>query len=213
VDKSNRSFTEKYAENYRSFWEQCDRAFAHLDIDDHLVSEENLYQSWKRNFIKFFDWNNKSVVDYGIGGGYLGKMLLSEFGIRAYTGIDISERSLAQARENLRDHVGKTSFCLSPRNFADIGADIFVSLACIQHFPSEAYLVDFLENVNGSSIAELMLQIRCADQTVFNPNNPTFSCLTNYEYMARILVNYRLLYASYPAKNNYQYLVLRRKAA
>lgn len=211
MDKSNRSFTEKYSENFKSFWEKCDRAFAHLDIDDHLVSEENLYQGWKRNFIKYFEWDKKAVADYGIGGGYLGKMLLSEFGVSSYTGIDISERSLSEARGNLQGYSDKTRFLVSPTPFSKLGVDIFVSLACIQHFPNERYLIDFLKNLNDSSIPELMLQIRRADRTAFNPNNPTLSCVTNYEFVANSLVNYRLHYASYPAKNNYQYLVLRRK--
>lgn len=211
MDKSNRSYTENYTEIYEEFWEQCDRAFAHLDINDHLVSQESLYNSWKRSFVKYFSWEGKSVADYGIGGGYLGQMLLSEFEIAKYSGIDISQRSLDEARDNLNTYTSQTAFYKSTVNFSTIDVDIFVSLACIQHFPNQEYLDSFLTNINNSTIPDVMLQIRRGNDLTFQPDNPILSCVTNYEYMSGLLSNYMLTYASFPAKNNYQYLVLKHK--
>mmetsp|Transcript_75869 Transcript_75869/g.217131 ORF Transcript_75869/g.217131 Transcript_75869/m.217131 type:complete len:284 (+) Transcript_75869:112-963(+) len=72
--------------------------FQHLD--ESFVKTQ--YAEWRETFLTRFVWQGKRVVDYGIGGGFLGKVLLEQFGIASYTGIDISEKALDMARSTLR---------------------------------------------------------------------------------------------------------------
>ena len=204
-------------EKIKNFWENCSTTFAHITTDDWLKSKDNLFSLYYKK-LKYFkiNPNDKSITDYGIGGGYLGKYLLSNFNINKYIGIDIAERSIESAKKNLSSY-RNVEFYLTPVNFKDLDSDLFISLAVIQHFPNLKYLNDFLSNLNVSNIEELLLQIRYSEENKFSKSYKTHAdarlgCQTNSEYMLSRLTNYQLAgESSIEPETNYQYLYFKTK--
>merc|ERR1712196_271134 len=141
----------------KKWWDSKATAnFQHLDRSYVMKYKE----MWEGQFLKKVKWSDKRVIDYGIGGGYLGEVLFREYGIKSYTGIDISDRSLNQARETLAKYIDSVDLKLSPQRFSDFSPDIFFCQEVIQHFPTLAYLDEFLENVDKSGAAQVILQFR-----------------------------------------------------
>jgi len=201
-------------ENVKNFWDTCDTAFSHIEIKKHLKNYNTLTSQWEKAFIPLLDWKNKSVVDYGIGGGWLGKYLFETKNIDKYIGIDISQRSLDNAKINLfnfRNNV--LLFLTNDIDLSSLRADIFVCQACIQHFPDMDYLEKFLCSLNNSSCFKLMLQIANSPKTIFNNSNyksitdVVRACKTNKEYVSEKLNNYNLEYYSEIYPNDYQFLI------
>ena len=108
-----------------------------------------------------YDWKGKRVLDYGIGGGYLGEVLFKEYEIASYVGVDISQKSLSAAAKTLSLQIdqGKVRLLLTPQDFNTLKPDVLISQAVIQHFPSVKYLDSFLANVNSAGACEVMLQV------------------------------------------------------
>jgi hypothetical protein len=202
-------YFEKYESNTKSFWESCDETFAHLEINKWLNSYESLVAYWKERFLTKIDFKGKSVIEYGIGGGYLGKCLFSSYSISKYVGIDISERSIQNAKTNLEGR-GETHFFLSTDEWYKEKSDIFVSQACIQHFPSVDYLDDFLTKVNQMHVKEIILQIRFSTNTFSITDRPVFGAFTNFDYIKNKMTNFELVYTSNVEDNGYQYGILKK---
>jgi 2-polyprenyl-3-methyl-5-hydroxy-6-metoxy-1,4-benzoquinol methylase len=195
-----------------NFWETCDPVFSHIEINDYLGDFSTLTKSWENNFIGKYDFNDKVVVDYGIGGGFLGQYLFSTKNIKKYIGFDISARQLAEASNNLNGLNVDLYNVDDKETFNDLSADIFISQAVIQHFPDEKYLINFLKNVNDSNISEVMLQIRYNKKTMFRGDysqkeNVRLACQTNSDYILGYLTNYKLVSSKRLAgKSNYEFL-------
>lgn len=199
------------------FWENCNPTFAHITINKWLKNYQNLVQSWDSNFLKYLNkiesLNNKTVIDYGIGGGYLGIYLYTKYNIAKYIGIDISDRQLKYASENLKKYHINYELFITPINFNTIHCDIFISQAVIQHFPNIEYLDAFLNNINTSNIPIIMLQIRHNKNTVFNSGDytnikeVTYKCHTNEKYITSRLTNYEINHKGPVLHNKYQFLV------
>lgn len=196
-------------EQVEKFWDNSDKNFSHLTIPNWLINR------WEKYFLNKIDFNNKSVIDYGIGGGYLGKLLFDEYNLQKYVGIDISQRQLDHAKKYLKNT--NSYFYKTPIQFNKLNADIFISQAVIQHFPNEEYLVDFLKNINFSNCEFIMLQIRHNKETKFSENykkisDVAFACQTNHEYIVNYLYNYKLDFSSEILKDNkYQFLIYKKK--
>ncbi len=194
------------------FWETCDPVFSHIQIDDYLGDFESLTKSWENNFINRYDFNDKIVVDYGIGGGFLGQYLFSAKNMKKYIGFDISTRQLEEASNNLKGLNADLYNVNDRETFNDLGADIFISQAVIQHFPDEKYLINFLKNVNNSGIEKVMLQIRYNKKTMFRGDysvreNVRLACQTNSDYILTHLTNYSLVGSKLlEGKSNYEFL-------
>lgn len=195
-----------------NFWETCDPVFSHIEINDYLGNFDTLTKSWENNFIGKYDFNDKVVVDYGIGGGFLGQYLFSTKNIKKYIGFDISDRQLAEASNNLNGLNVDLYNVNNKETFNDLGADIFISQAVIQHFPDEKYFINFLRNVNDSNISEVMLQIRYNKKTIFRGDysqreNVRLACQTNSDYILGYLTNYNLVAGKrLEGKSNYEFL-------
>jgi len=192
----------------KKYWDTSDYKMAHLSYE--YVKEKG-FDLWKDNFLNKIDFNNKIVLDYGIGGGYLGKILFDEYKIKKYIGVDISERQLSFAKNTLKNT--NSEFYLLPINLDHIYFDIFICQAVIQHFPTEEYLIDFLKNVNNSNGNNLIIQIRYSEETKFKNNyndisEIRLSCYTNSNYINNYLINYKVIYES-DIKNlsKYQFLI------
>ena len=215
----------KYDEEImKDFWETFDLSYSHIVLKGGL---EYLVRGWERDFIRFYDLENKNVADYGCGGGYLGMHLLSNHNINKYKAIDISQRSLDYSSKNLESYKDKTSFYLTPVDFSELEVDVFISLACIQHFHSREYLISFLENLNTSEIPELMLQIRNDEDTLFvgeggwvdelvSERDAYYErsrlCHTNKDFLLEHLTNYELTLDRHGITNtDYQFIGFKRK--
>lgn len=194
----------------KKFWEQCSQNYAHLKSNWELKIGSRRLNHFYKSFLRFVNFKDKIILDYGCGAGYLGKILFDKYGLKKYIGIDIAERSLIKARQILEGY--NTEFHLTPKTFKNIEADIFISLACIQHFPDEEYLYNFLKNVNKSGISTLILQIRYGEETVFNnaykiKKDFGMACVTNEEYIDERLRRYKLINVSGKGISGYQYLI------
>ena len=148
-----------------NFWSTCRKNYAHLKPRG--LGENTEYNThMEKEVFARCDWEGKTVLDYGTGGGFCGLHLFNKYKIKKYVGVDVSPRSLQYARETLQ---GKNfELHKTPYDFKRAGADVFFSLACIQHFPDKAYLKNFLGNLQSSGIQTIILQIRAGDETVFS---------------------------------------------
>jgi len=208
---------KKIDEKIKNFWNNCETAFSHNEIIGHLKSENDLYKFWENNFINRINFKNKVVLDYGIGGGYLGKYLFSKKNIKYYFGIDISIRSLKKADFILGKYSKKYELlnCETFYSNSNINKniDIIVCQACIQHFPNENYLIIFLQKINQLNANTIMLQIAYKKKNIFNckdyttKENVVRACYTNNDFILKYLTNYNINYSSEIAKNNYQFLI------
>lgn len=159
----------------------------------------------------------KSVIDFGIGGGILGEELLTRHGIRHYTGIDISNRSLYVSRQRLHrlrkrtPPIPSTQWDLhrAPYEFRELHADVFICMAVIQHFPSRAHTLAFFANLERSGIASIVLQIKFARKPTFLIEEDAFdlarfeakattATMLNTAFVVRALPSYKLVWQRPP---------------
>lgn len=156
-------------EEVKKFWETCGPDYAHLS-DSTKHKKIDLQKEYKRLILNHLprSLNGLSVIDYGPGGGFLGELLFTQYGIKKYIAVDIAKRSLDTARTRLMGKAGV--FHLVPVNFSGLHADAFFSFACIQHFPSKTYLEDFLANLNSSGVRLVGLHFRSGPKTVTSNN-------------------------------------------
>lgn len=202
---------KNYARRYKKFWNEVSSDnMAHIRLNARAVT--GLHTVWKAEFTDRIDWSWKTVIDFGIGQGYLGEYLFNEYNLKKYVGIDISQRILDIAREHLKKYENlQQEFSIYPADFKKFHADVFVSLACPEHFPNSLFLEKFLTNLNNSSVKIIVLNIRHADATIFNQDNVDSACRTNCQDLLKQLKQYAVTYASEINKsNNYQYLIFRR---
>lgn len=199
------------------FWENCNPNFSHIEISGHLKDFKTLTSSWENNFLNEYDFTNKCIIDYGIGGGYLGLYLFQNKSLNKYIGFDISNRQLNQARKNLKGYNCEFYNSNIDKKFNKYDANILICQAVIQHFPNEEYLIDYLNNVNDSGVEDVMLQIRYSDDTKFNEGydnmeSVRLACQTNSDYILKRMVNYDLNKSKKLDNNsNYEFLFFKLK--
>ena len=197
--------------NLKNFWESCNDNFAHLDIE--RLSTEKSINDYFNNIIDSLSIKDKTVIDYGVGGGVFAKKLL-ESNIKQYVGYDIAERQIKIAKRTLKEFENK-EFHLVDNLPILCKADVFISLAVIQHFPDLEYYNAFMGLLNKSKIPVLYLQIRQANKLTFNNaeytsnKNVRFSCYTNETDLKNKLSNYEVTYKSDIANNKYQHIIFK----
>jgi SAM-dependent methyltransferase len=204
--------------DYRKAWnDRVSDITAHRILDGKFMTEKGLYSCYKKG-IDGIDLNDKMIIDFGCGGGFFGRFCFDDFEPKKYIGLDISEKSIVSAKNNLEyipDEL-KELFLFSPieilSKIKEFKADVFCSFSVIQHLPDIDYLNLFLKNVNESGISDLCLQIRYSDMNRFFdvPYKTTadigHACYTNHEYMIKVLDKYTLKSKSSISENLYQYL-------
>ena len=193
--------------------------FAHRIYNQHLRSKGIVIERWNSSWLNSFSsrhgWKGKRVVDYGIGAGLLGVELLQRYDIGHYTGIDISHRSLRAADAMFKEsHIGTDRYRLlhAPQTFSALGdIDIFISQAVIQHFPSQAYALDFFANLDRSRSLVLLLQFKYsspprfltvdASREGFEHDSYTrrvaTACMFDEKWLLRALPSYRLVWRQF----------------
>lgn len=161
--------------------------FRHI-TDMHVLSER--YEK----YIKGIDFENKTVIDYGCGGGWFGEYLFKEKGIKKYIGFDICKKSITAAKKKLKDYDAEIIQVKEHIDFSKYKADIFTTMECIQHFPARVYLINFLKSINESKIPELMIQYRRGRGVSFNYKNVmTWMCKLPVGYIDNHLTKYESL--------------------
>ena len=189
--------------NQKEYWETCGKDYAHLWTGG--KKSQAAYEAGYRDLILNHmkqDLTGATVIDYGCGGGYLGALLLRDFGIKKYIGIDIAKRSIEHAKENLakvKSSVQKFELFLSPKNFAMTKADALFSFACIQHMPTQEMLDDFLSMANRSQVSLIGLHFRHGKRSEFvdaysTNGNVGLCCRTNDTYYIEKLNNFKNFY-------------------
>lgn len=171
----------------QNFWETSDPKFSHLHT--------RLMDDPENNFMKFIDFRGKAVLDYGCGSAVLGKTLFDQKNISKYIGVDISKRSLEYSKNTLENY--KQVELLHETEYYDNSprCDIFISRACIQHFPDMEYLDKFLGKIKEIGPKTVMLQIRnngsnmCNNKSYDSIKNIVDRCYTTPEYILEKLGN------------------------
>lgn len=199
------------------YWQTCGPGYAHLRYTG-KHSRVQMHKEFRRLILSHIpgDLKGMSVIDFGVGGGFLGDLLFSEYGIKQYIGIDIALRSLEHAKKNLK---GKNcGFHLVPVEFRKLKADALFSFACMQHFPSQEYLDQFLDNINRSGLKLIGVHYRHGRKTAFNGcygeelGDVGRACHTNADYIMSKLTGYKLYYLSKAAvPSDTQTIVLERE--
>ena len=101
--------------------------YAHVQYNHWLGSEAHLTRSWQQDWLRAFAQRHAlpgmRILDYGIGGGLLGEVLLRDYRLAHYTGVDISDRSLDAARQRLTRtgfYPSQASLLHAPLAFAEL---------------------------------------------------------------------------------------------
>ena len=152
------------------FWDHADPTFSHIAYDRWLGSERKLVRTWAATWLDRFAMDgalpprSARVLEYGIGGGLLGELLLRNYSTAHYTGLDVSARQLSNAARRLCERFPGSAFSL--RRVDELPAiesgnyDALVSQAVIQHFPNMAYARHFFATIDAGDVPFLMLQTR-----------------------------------------------------
>lgn len=189
----------KLATNMRNIWNTTSPRNAHLGISG---EKSMLIARYKELVTSKINVTGKRVIDFGIGGGLLGRLLLSKFDIAYYIGYDLAERSINAARVNMAEFDNKELILLTKHiwSFVEKKPDIIVCLACIFHFPTNLYLDNFLLECNKSGAEYLVLEIRNSGKGTIFQSNPYSSiqktlmaCDTEPKYMSNKLSQYDLV--------------------
>lgn len=184
------------ASKMSTFWESVHTRGAHLGIDGEVPMMMERYARVTRGLYL----SGRTVVDYGCGGGLLGLYLLEKRNIARYIGYDVAKRSLQYAAKNLSMFVNKELVRVEEHrwDFAAKEPHAIFCLACMIHFPTREYLDAFLAACDCSGAQYLVLEVRYAEQTLFQPvpysslKTATKACFTNEFYVSSRLSNYEL---------------------
>ena len=209
------------ASRMRFVWENTIPRNAHLGLNG---EESLMMERYTRYVTDKVNVNRKTVVDFGIGGGLLGKHIFTVAKPKLYIGYDIAERSLGIATANLepwKDRVKLIHIKEHRWSFAEQKPNIIVSLACIIHIPTKLYLDNVLSEMNISGAGRLILEVRDKGRGIWiRPNAyeslkvPIQTCESPEPYVSKILTNYELIEKTTPtAEHGLQILWYRRKSA
>jgi len=192
------------------WWNHADKHFSHIDYGGYLGSKEKIVGRWKANWLDQipFPAAVRTVAEYGIGGGLLGQLLLQNYSVVHYVGIDISGRQLGHAQAGLESCCGfrYTLLLAFEQELRDamlqpFRIDLFISQAVIQHFPSDEYLASFLGVLSRSGIRYLMLQTREGSKAR-QGKTVVHAQITDRKFLLEHLPQYGVVWSSPKRLNN-----------
>lgn len=134
-----------------------------------------------------------SALDFGCGVGRMARPLASHF--ESYTGVDISEPMIAQAREWSRDCT-RCRFILNTtgdlRVFDSASVDLIYSRFVLQHLPSrvlvESYLRDFIRILKPGGLLVFQLPSRVGLLHRVQPRRRLYTLLRGLGVSERVLL-------------------------
>ena len=165
-------------EQYIRAWQsRVGRKTACLDYDGYTKEELEKLHGYYQIITEYYDTklNNKVLIDYGCGGGLLGKYLfLFEHNIKKYIGIDIADRCVNEARLNnlcwynkeVEIDIIKTN-PNEPVNISQLKGGILVCINVIRYLPDIEYVNDLLDKFNKSRVKYIALNFRLANKNNF----------------------------------------------
>ena len=190
-----------------NFWETVNENYAHIRYGGHLESTSKVVRGWQKGWLHRLPSSVRTVAEYGIGAGLLGQVMLQNYSIAHYVGIDISRRQLGAASKRLESccqHrytlILAEEQALRDAILQPFRIDLFVSQAVIQHFPSDKYFASFLAVLSRSGIRYLMLQTR---ESGAQENDVTRAQVTKRPFLRAHLAPYRMLWHSPTMTNGY----------
>jgi ubiquinone/menaquinone biosynthesis C-methylase UbiE len=135
----------------------------------------------------------KSALDFGCGVGRMARSLASHF--ESYTGVDISEPMIAQAREWNRDCT-RCIFILNTtgdlRIIESASVDLIYSRFVLQHLPSRAlvqsYLGDFIRMLRPGGLLVFQLPSRIGLLHRLQPRRRLYALLRALGVSERLLL-------------------------
>jgi SAM-dependent methyltransferase len=203
------------AAKIKDYWDQAGPEAAHI------TPSKKMFDHFEELVASKVNTHGKTIVDFGCGGGILGLYLLKYKGAKGYVGYDIAASSIEGAHENLKGYrnVDLIQSVLPPFNFAEKKPDIFISIACVIHFPDKEYLDDWLSDVNRCGAQDIIIEIRDTKKGTRFDEIPCegrwqtrLICLTNDTYVTNKLSRYYLASKTDPRKNkiNCQILYFKR---
>jgi SAM-dependent methyltransferase len=179
------------------YWETTETRNAHFGIDGERQELSDRFKS----IFKDIEVKDKTVIDFGCGGGLLG-VYLEKRDIKKYIAYDVSIRSIEQAKKNLKEYSNIEFNHLEKHiwDFAEKKPDILCAIAVMIHFPSAEYLDNFLSSANTSGAKRLILEIRDMGMGVRFQDVPytdhgsvIWSCVCTKEYLSERLPGYKLV--------------------
>jgi len=207
-------------ENYINAWEKrVSRTTSHIDVEEKML--DGLKNQFS-NAVMDFDFNDKSIIDIGCGGGIFGEWV-SEKNTCQYSGMDISERSCNGAIERLCNKKIKGTVYLMPDpvNGLDLlnkpGFDVAVCFNVIQHIPDAEYYGLFFDKINKSGIRNIIMQFKFNGATLFQQDayktthEINLACYTNETDIMSILKKYKVIRRKEDGENRFLTLELKRK--
>jgi len=185
---------------------------AHLVTDTHL-RKENLFASFEMA-CSDVDFSDKTIIDYGCGGGFFGLYLSNKFIVKKYIAYDLAQRSLDVAKKNLEflPENMKEFIKVDPWNIPQLHADVFCCFSVIHHMPTKEYLDYFFGVLNSSALKTVLLTCKYSAFESFqtHPYKTTKeinnACLTNAVEIAKRLGSYNLASKTYAEPGKYQYM-------
>ena len=185
----------------------------------HLQEGKNLkYENLKSMFSDAFKGvvtQDKRILDFGCGGGFLGKFLFeSGYDPGHYSGLDIANRAVIVAKERLKIYIDLKKAdvgLIDPCDFyyLEIGhSDIFACFNVIQHFPDIEYFDYFFDKINRSGIQTLILNYRrgtleFSDTPYKTTHDINLACSCDTIDIASRLTNYRIKKMIQKKDNNF----------
>jgi 2-polyprenyl-3-methyl-5-hydroxy-6-metoxy-1,4-benzoquinol methylase len=157
---------------YKNAWDnRVTKTTAHIDISHyHKDGENKLFKIYEKQVLRQIKkMKNITLLDYGCGGGWLGRYLLNHTAVKKYIGLDISKRSIDFAKDLLLPNKKVTlqEIALHAYNLKKYKANIIVALSVIHHFPTIDIVGEFLKQVNDSECDLFILQFREGEKVVF----------------------------------------------
>jgi len=178
----------------KEIWEGMPDVYAHRKLEKWLGDWTHYKAYYKKHAIdRLGDLTGKTIVDYGCGGGYTGKILL-ESKIKKYIGVDISTKSCKSAILNIGK--GDRVEIINGETVPD--CEILISIAVIQCLPDEKAYNELMEKINNSKAEKVLLQYRYGKKkyrkaSEVSINDIVHSCYTNAEDIAAYLTSYELV--------------------
>ena len=178
-------------------------AFAHRRYTGRLIDEQHVIWRWDalwlRNLTQHLELRGARVLEYGIGGGLCGTLLLRRYNLSTYIGVDVSNASLSAARQRLKRTRWPGTYrpgwelLHTPQNFSRFSVDLFLCIAVIQHFPSRAYTAAFFRNLESSGIPRLLLQVKLTQK------DELYSAVNESEHIISNKTNFARVYGTHTA--------------